>query len=74
MTTIAERLEMWGFADPDDVGESEYRAIYDTIADGLTSQDEDDPDASPSELADAMLQSFIASAQAMRKQLRKVTK
>ena len=32
-----EQLEVWGFQDPDMVGSSEYRAIFDCLADIIDS-------------------------------------
>jgi len=69
-------LTTWGLTDPDLVGSTEYRAIYDALADAL-----DDYDAIAGELEPAterehllaMLDEFIASATYMKAQLEKGT-
>jgi hypothetical protein len=53
-----ERLEMFGFPDPDEVGQTEYRVIHECLSDALASQDDDDPDESPSQMMLSILGEF----------------
>lgn len=67
----ADATEPWtperlGFADPDDVGASEYRAIYDCIADALVNVEEEVADEPPVFVA-AMLDEFILHARTLRR-------
>ena len=50
-----ELLKSWGFQDPDEIRQSEYRAIFDTLADGLASAE---PDEDKADLALAILDEF----------------
>lgn len=54
---------------PEEVGQSEYRAIHDCIKDGL----EDVPDGEKMDLAMAMLKELKGWAKSMRKTLKKAS-
>ena len=58
------------FVSPDIIGSSEYRAIYDCIADALTDYDESEH----ADVAKSMLNEFIDHAKAMKKRLKKMVK
>lgn len=58
------------FVDPDLIGSSEYRAIYDCIADALHAYD----DSEHADVAKSMLNEFIDHAKAMKKRLKKMVK
>lgn len=62
-------MKQFNFPNPDEVGSSEYRAIYSCLQSGL----EDCPAEERTELAAAMLEEFRAHAAAMLKQLRERT-
>lgn len=58
------------FVSPNAVGASEYRAIYECIADALSDYDEGEHAA----VAKSMLNEFIDHAKAMKKRLKKMVK
>ena len=58
------------FVNPDIIGSSEYRAIYDCIADATS----DYTAAEHGDVAKAMLNEFIDQAKAMKKRLKKMAK
>lgn len=62
--TAQERLDKCGLQRPDQIGESEYRAIYETLLDAMT-----EPDDREDELMLAILDSFIDSANYMKGQM-----
>ena len=55
-------LDSMGATDPDDIGSSEYRAIYECIDESISDLDSEDP----RELAIQMLGEFIDHAITMR--------
>jgi hypothetical protein len=58
------------FVDPDIVGESEYRAIYDTLEDVWQELCDSNDDTTPEQKVDhiiAVLNEFISSAEAMKR-------
>lgn len=57
------------FTHPDSIGESEYRAVYETLLDGLESNEEQTEEAHHA-LAVSMLLQFESAAASMRLQLR----
>jgi hypothetical protein len=59
----------WGFQDPDDVGASEYRAIYETLVEGLDSFEENENSDELKTHAISMLQEFVEHAQFLKHQL-----
>jgi hypothetical protein len=61
-------LEAWGLQSPDELGTSEYRAIYETLADGLSEESEN-----PAGLALAMLDEFVGHAKALQQEIRQAT-
>lgn len=58
------------FVNPDIIGSSEYRSIYDCISDALHDYDESEHAA----VAKSMLNEFIDHAKAMKKRLKKMVK
>ncbi len=61
-------LKDWNITHPDEVGASEYRAIYECIDDGLQGCEEDVAD-DPRVFALAMLDEFTMHAAALRVQI-----
>ncbi len=59
-------MKQFNFPNPDEVGSSEYRAIYSCLQSGL----EDCPAEERTELAAAMLEEFVEHAAAMLEQVR----
>lgn len=60
----------FGLADPDDIGVSEYRAIYENLADALADySDENLPNMSAHEYAIAILDEFVGWAINMREKV-----
>ena len=67
---------LWGLDDPDNVGASEYRAIYETLEDGLASF-EDDGEVDETDIvrhAIGMLDEFIDHARYMRSHIRQTVR
>ncbi len=58
---------------PDNIGEAEYRAVYETLYDQL-SQGEFSGSQDPLDLLDGMLDQFIDSAKHIQKRLRRKAK
>lgn len=61
------------FVDPDNVGEAEYRAIYDLLEGVWKDMDDEDESYSDSQKLDhmlAMLNEFIVSAESMKRRLK----
>lgn len=58
-----------GLPDPDDIGATEYRAIYDALNEGLESAAEDGGEYDPASTAIGMLDEVLAWASKMRKAL-----
>ncbi len=59
-------MHEFNFANPDEMGSSEYRALCDCLESGL----EDCPANEQAELAQSMLEEFVEHAAAMLKQIR----
>ena len=67
-------MPLFNFQDPDEVGQSEYRAVYECLQDGLEDFDADPQEYEPhtrEDHAETMLHEIIRSAFAMLKKLGK---
>lgn len=62
-------MKEFHLADPDEIGSSEYRAIYNCLQDGLEACEAHERQA----MAEAMLESFIERASSMLRQISKTT-
>jgi hypothetical protein len=61
-----ELLDRWGVPDPENIGQSEYRAVHDAVADGMAAlSDLKDPSVAQQD-ALALLDQIIRSARSMR--------
>lgn len=64
-------MPLFNFQDPDEVGQSEYRAIYDLLQDGLENFEPGEDELTREEFAAVMLEEVIGNAFAMLKKLGK---
>lgn len=68
------QLERWGFQDPDEVGDSQYRALYELLEDVINSDPANGEQDDMPDFLVTVLGEVIANARAMQKQIKKATR